>query len=131
MGDLLSRIGLLGGQRFVDSLRGAHGDESGPGFRLRAAGRRCTAVLLDEAAGLYRVGDTGVEARVTIDVNEEYGAAVQRITLTNTGDEASPPFSLLDGFHIPLDVTVGQAPTVCAVGGGPTNGFYPPRAYRE
>ena len=70
-------------------------------------------------------------ADVSIELSHEHGVAVQTVTLTNEGSEPSPPIREMDAFFLPLTVAVRDRPRACGFGGGLTDGFYPPRAYRE
>ncbi len=118
---ILSRLGPPG---FGASLAG------GPGFRL-AAGRPAGGLeKVSGRSGRYRLTGTGVVADVTLEFDGELGVAVQSAKITNEGTEPSPPIRELDAFFLPSKVTVGDCPWACGFGGGLTDGFYPPRAYR-
>jgi alpha-galactosidase len=105
----------------------------GPGFDVRLAQGEAGLARTRQADGraCYRLDGTDVVARVAVDFAATLGVAVQQVTLSNEGDGPSPPIRELHAFALPLGVYARHAPRACGLGGGQTNGFYPPRAYRE
>jgi alpha-galactosidase len=103
--------------------------EDGPGFRMRFVGQEIQQARRDGTR--YRFEGTGLVANVVIEHNAELGVAVQQVTLTNAGREPTPPIRDLNAFYLPLNLDVRDQPYAHSVGGGLTDGFYPPRAYRE
>ena len=104
--------------------------QTGCGFRVRAVGEDLRAEALPEHPRRYRLVGTDLAAEVGIEFCGELGAAVQAVTLTNEGDEPSPPINLLDAVLLWLNVRVRHDSWACGFGGGLTDGFYPPAAYR-
>lgn len=104
--------------------------EEGPGFRV-VTGKPDAKLEREEGDAVrYRLTGTGVVAQVAIERSPELGVAVQRVSLTNEGPEPSVPIRELDAFFLQSSVIVGDRPWACGFGGGLTDGFYPPRAYR-
>lgn len=120
--EALARIGPPGLGAFL---------EAGAGFRIVLAGGGAAPEPAPDGPGRYRLGGTGLVAEVTVTVAAELGVAVQSVTLTNERSAASPEIDLLDAFRLPLTVRLKDCPRACGFGGGTTDGFYPPRAYRE
>jgi alpha-galactosidase len=102
----------------------------GAGFDLRIAGVETSLERTSEEPARFRLGGTGLIATVEIEVAEELGVAVQAVTITNDSGEPSAPLWEIDAFCLPLNITVGDRPFACGYGGGLTDGFYPPKAYR-
>ncbi len=100
-----------------------------PGFRLVLAEGEDRIEAAD-GPGRYAVPGTGLVADVQVECSPEHGVAAQSVTLTNTGNAPSPRIREVEAFYLPLGVTVGDEPWACGFGGGLTDGFYPPRAYR-
>ncbi len=101
----------------------------GPGFRIATADGDATIERTDRP-GRFTVAGTGLTAEVRLDCSAAHGVAVQSVTLTNTGDAPSPAIREVEAFCLPLAVTASDEPWACGFGGGVTDGFYPPRAYR-
>ncbi|MCC7358538.1 MAG: alpha-galactosidase [Anaerolineales bacterium] len=102
----------------------------GPGFRLELGGRPAELERDPADPACYHLLGAGLTAQVVRQVFAELGVVTQQITLTNTGPAASPPLTALHVVWLPLDVQAAAAPYALSVGGGLTDGFYPPRAYR-
>ncbi len=107
--DLLARIGPPGFGRFL---------KPGPSYRLHQDGPGAAA----EGSALA--------ARVQLEVDEQLGVVVQTVTVTNESPQPSPPIREIDAFFVPLEVCSRDCPRAGSFGGGLTDGFYPPRAYR-
>ena len=103
---------------------------AGPGFRIRAGGQDLPAERMDGPGRRYRLGATGLVADVAVEADADLAAAVQAVTLTNEGPEPSPPIQLLDAMFLATRVRLAHTPEARRVGGGLTDGFYPPGAYR-
>jgi alpha-galactosidase len=105
----------------------------GPGFGLQHSrgAAELERLAADGSGPRYRLTDTAVFARAEVECSARLGAAVQRVTLTNEGATPSPPLRELHAFALPLAVLLRHAPRACGLGGGQTQGIYPPRAYRE
>ena len=101
----------------------------GGGFRLHSPDADLQP--LAQGPGRYRLGHTGLVATVEMEVSPDHGVAVQTVTLTNEGSEPSPPINELEALHLPLTVRLADRPRARGIGGGVTDGFYPPGAYRE
>ena len=119
--DVLARLGPGGADEFL---------KDAPGFRFRAPDADLTPERIDDTATRFRLGETGLIAHVTIEFSGELGVAVQAVRITNESVQPSPAIKEIDAFFLPLEVTAGDCPRACGFGGGLTNGFYPPRAYR-
>jgi len=118
---VLSRIGPAEIGEFLSN---------GSGFRVALSGVETRIEPSGEASGRYRIAGTDLVADVAIECSEPHGVAVQTVSLTNTGPAPNPPIRETDAFHLPLAVTVRHMPWARGFGGGLTDGFYPPRAYR-
>ena len=100
----------------------------GPGFGLEFTTGE--AQLEPAGPGRYRATSTFLEAQVALEVFPEHGVAVQQVTLTNIGAAPTPPLRALHAVALPLEVRTQNKPFAARVGGGLTDGFYPPRAYQ-
>jgi alpha-galactosidase len=76
------------------------------------------------------LGGTGLVGEVEIESDDGLGVAVQSVTVTNESSRPSPPIREIDAFWLPLEVFARDCPRAGGFGGGLTDGFYPPRAYR-
>jgi len=103
---------------------------AGPGFRIRAGGQDLPAERMDGPGRRFRLGATGLVAEVAVEADADLAAAVQAVTLTNEGAAPSPPINLLDAMFLATRVRLADLPEARSVGGGLTDGFYPPGAYR-
>jgi alpha-galactosidase len=101
----------------------------GSGFFIRMGREDVEAEPVD--AGTYRLAGTDIFVERSLRFSERLGVAEQRLAVTNKGKDSSPPIQRLDAFYIPLTVKVKDAPRAFSTGGGATDGFYPPKAYRE
>ena len=117
-------LGRIGPARMAGSLR------EGPGFRLEVDAPDAAPQRTGGQAAEFRLGRTGLVARARIELREELGAAVQEVTITNESAETCPAIQRIDAFFLPLEVAAGNCPRAGSFGGGLTDGFYPPRAYR-
>lgn len=111
--------------------------DGGSGWQVESAGR----ALVWEAVGPARVDDkrvswsavhaSGLHAAVTIEPDPDYSAARLQVRLTNTTDRASIPMSALKPVALEFPILDPKNIQVRSVGGGLTNAFYPPHAYRD
>ncbi|MHC4715820.1 MAG: alpha-galactosidase [Planctomycetota bacterium] len=104
--------------------------KAGAGFRVRAAGKDLTAEPIGGDARRYRLSGTDMVAEVGLEVGPDLAVAVQSVTLTNEGAQPAPPINLLDAMFLATRVRLKDLPRACGFGGGLTDGFYPPAAYR-
>ena len=104
--------------------------KEGDGFRIGVASVQAWP-RQEGPPGRYRIEGTDLVAEVAIEVASEYGVAVQTVTLTNEGSEPSPAINELEALMLPLAIRLKDRPTARGFGGGVTDGFYPPGAYRE
>ena len=118
---LLRRIGPVG-------LAGGLGD--GPGFRVRFVGQESQQTVPVHEPARQRFSGCDLIAEVSLEFDEALGVSVRQVTLTNTGSEPTPPIRDLNAFYLPLKLDVGDQPFACSLGGGLTEGIYPPHAYR-
>lgn len=124
------------GETLRDALARIGPDELAPflkdaaGFRLDVPGADSTPRPIPGEGTRFRLGETGLVADVEIEFSQELAAAVQSVTITNESPSPCPPIGRLDAFLLPLDVAARDCPRACGFGGGLTDGFYPPRAYR-
>jgi len=102
----------------------------GPGFRIAVGQPGAGLEQIPQRPDCYRVAGTGIVARVRMECSQELGVVVQGVTLTNEGAGPAPSMRELDACSLGLSVTPGDRPWACGFGGGLTDGFYPPRAYR-
>ncbi len=119
--DVLARIGPPGMGEFL---------KEGAGFRLLFQALEAGPERMPDQPGRYSFEGTGLVADVKIEMSAALGVAVQSVTLTNPGAGPAPPIREIDAFHLPLTVVARRRPRACGFGGGLTDGFYPPRAYR-
>ena len=119
--DVLAQVGPPGLGAFL---------QAGAGFRVRLGGVDARAQRAD-GGRRYRLSGTDLVADVAIEVVGELGVAVQSVSLTNEGGERSPEIELLEPMFLPLTVRLKDCPVACGFGGGLTDGFYPPGAYRQ
>jgi alpha-galactosidase len=124
----------LGGcltDRLLDDL------DDGPGWQVESAGEPLIwSVTSAPRATGQRVEwsvahASGLHASVALRREPAYGAAVLQVTLTNRGAEVSLPISALKPLRLRLPTLVLEETWVRSIGGGLTNAFYPPLAYRE
>ncbi len=120
LSEALARIGPAEAAPFL---------REGPGFRLELSVEH-SAERIEGEGTQFRLAGTGLVATVEIELSEELGVAVQTVTLTNEGGEPSPRFREIDALNLPLEVRARDCPRASGFGGGLTDGFYPPRAYR-
>ena len=113
----------LGPGEFAGALK------TGNGFRIGIGG--AGPEWIGEGAGRGRIKGSDIVAEVAIEVAAEYGVALQTVTLTNEGAEPSPAIDELEVLHLPLTIRLKDCPRARGIGGGKTDGFYPPAAYRE
>ncbi len=119
--DVLARIGPT---ELAPFLR------EGAGFEIQVNAPNVKMERIGGSGLRYRFTETGLVAEVAVEFSAELGTAVQAVTLTNEGQAPTPPLRALHAFYLPLEVKVKDAPYACGFGGGLTNGYYPPRAYR-
>lgn len=100
----------------------------GAGFRIRTEEEPAPEA---SGAGVYLLQGTDLLVKRRLEYSKRLRTVKQRISITNTSDACSPPIRTLDVFHLPLTVLVKDGPWAHSLGGGLTDGFYPPRAYRE
>lgn len=74
---------------------------------------------------------SGLRADIVLEPDPTYGAAVLQVTLRNTTDRSSIPISALKPLRLGFPTLDPSQARVRAVGGGLTNAYYPPLAYRE
>ena len=117
-------LGRMGPAEIAPFLR------ESPGFRLHFEGREAAAERTNPQAAEFRLAGTALVCRVEIELCGDLGVAVQAVTITNESAEPSPPIREIDAFFVPLEVHAADCPRAGSFGGGLTDGFYPPRAYR-
>jgi alpha-galactosidase len=122
LGEALARIGPDGFQRFVNP---------GPGFLIQMDKPEAQLERLEGQPGRYRFAGTDLVALVRLEVSKRLQAVVQQVTLTNEGSQPSAAIRSIAAFHLPFEVLVKDEPLATGYGGGLTDGYYPPRAYRE
>ena len=79
----------------------------------------------------YRLGDTGLVARVGIRADAQHRVAVQSLTLVNERDLPSPPIHDISTISLRLEGGPHVRPELHWINGGLTHNLYPPMAYRE
>ncbi len=67
----------------------------------------------------------------TTSVSEALQVMRQEVTIENHGECRSARFDSVAPFYVSLDVSIMDRPWARALGGGTTQGFYPPPAYQE
>ena len=103
----------------------------GDGFRIGVASPGAWPEAIEGQPGRYRIKGTDIVAEASIEIAADYGVAIQSVTLTNEGAVPSPAINELEAFFLPLAVRLADQPVARSLGGGKTEGFYPPGAYRE
>ena len=101
------------------------------GFRIQIERKDAAITAIPGRPGAYSVGDSGIEAQVSLAFSAELQTFAQSVILTNTAGEPSAPITRVDVFDIPLEVRVADRLEAMAIGGGTTHGYYPTPAYRE
>lgn len=126
--DQLNGIVAEGVRRYLDD---------GPGWQVESAGEALVWSLTHPPRTQgNRVGwsvshASGLRADVAVEREPSYGAAILQVTLRNPTDRPSIPLSALKPLHLGFPILEPSRARVRSVGGGLTNAFYPPLAYRE
>ena len=118
--DLLARLGQPGHAALLP----------GPGFLIEATSGPLALERDAANPAHYRLAGTDLTAQVELEVFQNHGVVAQQVTLTNDGHAASPPLRALHALWLPLEAFVQHSPYAMSVGGGLTDGFYPPGAYQ-
>jgi len=111
--------------------------DDGPGWQVESAG---DALIWSASSPPHAEGNrvqwsvthaSGLQASVVLTGDSAYGAATLQVTLTNTSDHVSAPISALKPLRLGFPALEPGDAWVRSIGGGLTNAFYPPLAYRE
>lgn len=111
--------------------------DDGPGWQIESDGKPLAWTDIrtserDPACLTWSVAHaSGLRADVTLQRDEAVSAARLQVTLSNPTDHDSTPLSAIKPFCLDLINLPREAVGVRSIGGGLTQAFYPPGAYRE
>jgi alpha-galactosidase len=126
--DLLDGLPAEGWRRYLDDGAGWQVESFGQALRWSITNPPLTVGRRTQWSVAH---DSGLQAGVVLEHDPDHGAVIFQVTLSNPTDQPSIPISAIKPVRLGLPTLSPDDAWVRSVGGGLTNAFYPPLAYRE
>jgi len=122
----------------VASDRLARALDDGPGWQIEVGGKPVLwsvgsgpTQTENSGVGWVLLDDSGLQAKVALVRGRQARTATLQVILTNRADHPSVPLSAIKPLELRFQSVVREGVQVRTVGGGLSNAYYPPGAYRE